>query len=578
VILSVTLGTGLILLFGYYKYVREAVNCTGDYDLVIMGADIVDGLGHPAFKADVGIKDRHIACIGAMDAASAGKMIDASGLSMAPGFIDVHTHIERNFPQGSGPFLAPNFVRQGVTTVITGNCGRSAVPLREMLERLEKNGTQINVASLVGHNAIRQRVMRQATTVPSAKQLANMKQLVAEAMDDGALGISTGLVYIPGLFAKQDELVEVAKVAAGKQGLYVSHIRDEGLKGAEAIREAISIGKQADLPVHISHFKAQGRREWGSAQSRLDLVHAAIASGQRVTLDQYPYTASSTGLAVLMPSWLLAYDLNTIRLKLHDTKFLAKVRADMITDVRLSGWSDYSFAQVPYCDFDQTLNGLSISQISARADRKGPQIVPTSLSVKGHNDQQERAAEQKPAINRVENSNPTLERQADVVINLFARGGAQMVFFDMSEDDVLTIMREPNVMFGSDSGVRLEHISAVPHPRGLGTFPRVLGKYVRERHISSLEEAVRRMTSLPATIFQIEDRGQIRVGYWADIVLFDPNGIVDTATFERPFSHPEGISFVIVNGSVVFNPYGLTSSMPGLALRKRSAHLNDSGK
>jgi N-acyl-D-amino-acid deacylase len=294
------------------RFNRPAPNCYGEFDLVITGAEIIDGSGGASFSGDLGIRERRIACIGDLRGAKARSVIDATGLTVAPGFIDVHTHIERDVPQ-TGGFLAPNFVRQGVTTVITGNCGRSFLEIGKFFRRIEANGSQVNVASLIGHNTIRSHVMKQRSAIPTKVEMAELEQLVETAMRDGALGISTGLVYVPGTFAKTDEISRLARIVANERGMYVSHLRDEGSKGREALEEAIFIGQETGVPVHISHFKVQGPNEWGSAESRLELVRAANDRGVVVSLDQYPYTASSTGLAVLLPSWLSEGNLSSAK-------------------------------------------------------------------------------------------------------------------------------------------------------------------------------------------------------------------------------------------------------------------------
>lgn len=556
ILAAVVLSFGLI--GAWYFWLREQQpTCAGDFDLVVVGAEIIDGLGGPSFTADIGIRNKRIACIGTIHPADIQRLIHAEGLTVAPGFVDVHTHIERNVSANSR-FLAANFVRQGVTTIITGNCGRSFLDIGELFKLLETTGADVNVASLVGHNTIRVQVMKQSGAAPRGEQLDKMKSLAKAAMRDGALGLSTGLEYVPGTFATTDEIVELAKAVGESGGLYASHLRNEGPKGEEAIREAISIGDRARIHVHISHFKAQGPHQWGSAQQRLGLVKSAEAKGLRVSIDQYPYTASSTGLAVLLPSWISEGGLNVARQKLSDPNIRKRVRDEMIAQVHALGWQDYSFARIAYCESDRSLVGLTITEVShRRQDARSGQRQTVYAQARFNATRSATRAD-----NRSE-----LERQADTVIDLYSHGGAQMVFFNMNEDDVETIMKNPDVMFGSDSSVREENSSALPHPRGLGTFPRILGLYAREKGLFSIEEAIRRMTSLPATTFGLKDRGQIKQGYWADLVVFDRNRILDTATYEKPLSIPEGIYCVIVNGSIVLDHGVVTKSVPGMAIR-----------
>jgi N-acyl-D-amino-acid deacylase len=293
---------------------------------------------------------------------------------------------------------------------------------------------------------------------------------------------------VPGTFAKTREISNLARSVASQNGIYVSHLRDEGSKGREALEEAISIGQEAGVPVHISHFKAQGPTEWGSANSRLDLIRAANDRGVVVSLDQYPYTASSTGLAVLLPSWLSEGDLASAQRKLRDPATRKRVRDEMLAQLKRNGWKDYAFARIAYYQFDQSLVGLNIAEITQK--RTGRALSASATII--------RTAFTNSEVIKPVDAEDELGRQAETVIDLFSHGGAQMVFFDMSEDDVENIMQNPGVMFGSDSSVREENPAVLPHPRGMGTFPRILGVYARDKHLFALEEAVRRMTSLPA--------------------------------------------------------------------------------
>ena len=556
------LVTASILLMLWNSFRKPAPNCDGEFDLVITDAEIIDGSGGLSFSGDLGIRERRITCIGNLHGAKARSVIDATGLTVAPGFIDVHTHIERNVPQ-TGGFLAPNFVRQGVTTVITGNCGRSFLEIGKFFRRIETNGSQVNVASLIGHNTIRSHVMKQRPTVPTKAEMTELEKLVETAMRDGALGISTGLVYVPGTFAETDEISRLARIVANEKGIYVSHLRDEASKGREALEEAISIGEETGVPVHISHFKAQGPNEWGSAESRLQLVQAANDRGVIVSLDQYPYTASSTGLAVLLPSWLSEGDLASAKRKLRDSETRKRVRNEMLAQLKRNGWKDYAFARIAYYQFDQSLVGLNIAEITQK--RAGRALSTRAAIIRSGFTTSEVASRN--------NDDDELRRQAETVIDLFSHGGAQMVFFDMSEDDIKIIMKNPLVMFGSDSSVREENPAVLPHPRGMGTFPRILGVYARKKSLFTLEEAVRRMTSLPAKTFGLKDRGIIKENNWADLVIFDRNRILDTATFEKPFSFPVGVEYVIVNGSIVLDHYQFSKSFPGVPIRRESSSL-----
>jgi N-acyl-D-amino-acid deacylase len=553
---AIILVGGLLLFSVWYKSTRVSPDCLAEFDLLITGAEIIDGSGRAPFRADVGVNNKRIACIGDLHSAKGRTVVDANGLTLAPGFIDVHTHIERNVPQ-TAPFWAPNFVRQGVTTLITGNCGRSALEIGKFFKRLETNGTQLNLATLIGHNTVRLKVMGQKADVPTATEMAEMENLVKQGMLDGALGLSTGLVYVPGTFSRTDELTRLARVVAEENGLYVSHIRDEGSRGMAALQEALSIGEAASIHVHISHFKAQGPNEWASARTRLDLLDSARRRGIVVSLDQYPYRASSTGLAVLLPGWVSEGDFSTAKRKLLDPATRRRVRNEMLVQLRTNGWKDYAFARVAYYQFDPSLVGMNIAEITEKRAVR---------SLASH------AGLVRSKFVSPPTDESSAESQAETIMDLFSHGGAQMVFFDMSEEDIQTIMKDPRVMFGSDSSVREDNPAVLPHPRGTGTFPRVLGVYARQKNLFSLEDAVRRMTSLPAETFGLKERGLIRENYWADLVIFDRNQIIDTATFEKPLSLPEGIDYVIVNGSLVLNQQNLTATLPGMALRREAAN------
>src|SRR2546423_1284230 len=341
--LGLALALGWIFLARRSATEPSAAVCRGDFDLVVRGGTVLDGLGGAPVRADVGVRAGRVACVGSIKETGAARVIEAAGLVVAPGFIDVHTHVERNLPEGAKPFLAPNFVRQGVTTLITGNCGTSRLDVGAMLAQLDRNGSQVNVATFVGHNSVRRNVMQRESRAPTLQEMDRMKHLVATAMEEGALGLSTGLAYVPGAYANKEELVGLARVAAQKGGLYVSHIRDEGVNGYDALAEAISVGESAGMPLHISLFKASGRSQWGTALLRLGLVDDALRRGTRVTIDQYPYAASSTSLDIMLPSWALADDSARVAARLRDPQLHTRVLTDMLAQLRRSGWGDHSF-------------------------------------------------------------------------------------------------------------------------------------------------------------------------------------------------------------------------------------------
>jgi N-acyl-D-aspartate/D-glutamate deacylase len=496
------------------------------YDLLITNARIVDGSGNPWFRGDVAIKDGRVARIGRIEAETATRTIDARGQIVAPGFIDVHTHVESIYSQPA----AENFVRMGVTTLVTGNCGTSTTNVAEFLGRIKEKPLAVNLATLIAHGSVRRRVMGLGDRPPTPEEQTQMEKLVEQGMKDGAVGLSTGLIYVPGTYAKTDEIVSLARVAAKYGGLYATHMRNEGDKVADAIRESIQIGEQAGLPVEISHFKISNKKLWGQSPMTLGLVREARARGLVVTVDQYAYTASSTSLESRLPSWLRAGGLDEAKKRLADKATRERAISDTKDALKRSGFKDYSFAVVASYGPDKSFNGKSIAEITKQVRKKSD-----------------------------------VTSQIEQMLEMYEAGGAGMIYHGMGEDDVRRIMQEPFTMIASDSGVR-EIDDSVPHPRGYGNNARVLGRYVRELKLISLEDAIRKMTSLPAQTFGFRDRGLIREGFAADIVIFDENTIVDQSTFDKPHQYPLGISYVLVNGQVVLANNQMTETRPGIAL------------
>ena len=497
------------------------------YDLVIKNGRVVDGTGNPWVYADVAIQNGRIARVGIIPSTDANQTIDATGLIVSPGFIDVHAHVEGSLEAQPG---APNFIHDGVTTVITGNCGGSSVNLRAYFDSLRLLKTSVNVGSLIGHNSIRVKVMKMAFREPTVREQAAMEVLIEQAMKDGAVGLSTGLIYTPGTYARTPEVVNLARIAARYGGLYASHIRNEGQNVKQAIEEAIQISREARIPVEISHFKVASKPLWGKSTETVELVEAARREGLDVTVDQYPYTASSTSLESILPTWALADGDSAVLVRFHDPATRTKIRAEMLETLKTNLRKNYEYAVVASYRPDTTFNGLSISAINQKLGRKN-----------------------------------TPDTEADLVMDLMERAKLnriQMVYHTMSETDVETILRYPNTMIASDAGVaRLG--SGMPHPRAYGTNARVLGRYVRERHVIPLEEAIRRMTSLPAQRFHLTDRGLLRPGYAADVVVFDEKTVADRATYEQPHAYTTGIAWVLVNGIPVVENGKHTGKRPG---------------
>lgn len=492
--------------------------------ILIKNGRILDGTGNTWYYSDVYISNGTIQKIGKNINSPAELLIDAAGQIVAPGFIDVHAHIEGGIQ--SKP-TADNYLFDGVTTVVTGNCGNSMENLNNFFKRLDSLGISMNVASLVGHNTVRNIVMKMENRPPTEQEQVQMEKLVEEGMKAGAVGLSTGLIYVPGTYARTEEIIGLAKQSAKYGGLYVSHIRDENDSVHVAINEAIRIGKEAQIPVEISHFKITGKSNWGSSVNTLWQIESARREGIDVTIDQYPYTASSTNLHTRIPSWALAGGNDSLHLRLQSPGIKQQIIDEMIVELQKNRFPDFSFAVVAYCSHDTSLNGLDINKINLKWNRPN-----------------------------------TLQSQAETLLEIADRGGAQMIYHQMSEEDVRNIMRSPYSMIGADGGVQVFG-RGVPHPRSYGTNARVLGKYVREEKIITLEEAIRRMTSLPAQKFGFKDRGLLREGYKADLVIFNPETVTDKATYDRPHAYSSGFSNVIVNGKVVINKDGHTGAKAG---------------
>lgn len=517
----------LFLLFSMIFGFSSPVLAQGEqYDLVIGNARIIDGGGNPWFHGSIAIKDGRIAKVGRFGNTSAKHYIDAKNQIVAPGFIDVHAHTEDIY----GNPKAENFVRMGVTTLVTGNCGGSALDIGEFLGKIKATPLAVNISSLIGHNTVRTNVLGLENRVPSTEEQQKMNGLVEKAMKDGAVGFATGLIYLPGTFSKTEEVVELAKASSKYGGVYASHIRDEANEVVKAIEEAINIGEQANMPVEISHFKIASGALWGQSALTLGLVEAARKRGVSVTVDQYAYTASSTSLDSRLPSWAIAGGREEGKKRMADPATRKKVAAEVKEELKKRKFKDLSYAYVASYRTNPDYNGKNIKEITKLAKNKDD-----------------------------------LDSQIEQFIDMYEKGGAQMVYRAMDERDVQNIMRHPFTMIASDSGVRTFG-SGVPHPRGYGNNARVLGRYVRDLKVISLEDAIRKMTSLPAQTFGLKDRGLIREGFAADLVIFDENTVGDKATFEQPHQYAVGFSNVIVNGQVVFDGQQMSGPMPGKAL------------
>ncbi|MSU48716.1 MAG: D-aminoacylase [Opitutus sp.] len=499
-----------------------------DYDLVIRGGRVIDGSGRAAVAADVAVREGKIAGVGKITG-NARTEIDAAGRVVAPGFIDVHTHSEdiAELPVGE------NFLRMGVTTIVTGNCGGSKLNVAEFFAAITRTGIALNVATLIGHNTVRGQVMGGSfARPPTATELDQMRTLVEKAMQDGAVGLSTGLIYLPGTFAKTDEIVALAKVASVHGGIYASHMRHEDTRIREALDELTTVAREAHIRAEVSHLKLSGPTAWGRADEIIAYLNQARAEGLQITHDQYAYTASSTGIGSnLIEAEFREGGAARYRERLADPATKARMVAEMKDFIAKGQRGDYTYAVVASFKADKRLNGKTIPQAA-----------------------------------KLLRSSDTLDDQIETILDLEARGGAQGVFHGMSEADLKKFLAQPLTMIASDAGPR-KFGDAVPHPRGYGNNARVLGRYVRELKVITLEDAVRKMSSLPAQTFHLKNRGELKPGFVADIVIFDPEKVSDPSTYDDPHHYAVGFSEVIVNGTPVIRAGQLTDARPGRPVR-----------
>ena len=499
-----------------------------DYDLVIRNARIADGTGAPLQSGAVAIKDGRVVVVGEA-AGSATRELDAGGRVVAPGFIDVHTHSEK---VAENP-VAENFLRMGVTTIVTGNCGMSRTDVGAFFTELEEAGLSLHVATLIGHGSVRETGMGgRFLRPPNPAQLQAMKDLVDRAMREGAVGLSTGLIYVPGSFAKTDEIIELAKVAAAHGGIYASHMRYETDRIVEALEELVRIAREANIPAEVSHIKLSGPSAWGRAREVLSFLDRARASGLHITHDQYAYPASSTGLRQTLPDSALEGTREDYAARLADPTRKAAIVAAMKQSLADRGFQDYGYAVIARYAKQPELNGLSL-----------------------------------PAAAKKVRGSDSLDDQIELLLDMELQGGGSAVYHSMNEEDLKVFLAHPLTLVASDGGPRRLG-EDMPHPRSYGNNARVLGRYVREHRLLSLEEAVRRMSQLPARTFGLQDRGEIRVGAWADLVVFDPDTVADPASFEAPHQHALGFSDVIVDGVPVLRDGKVTGARPGGPLRK----------
>jgi N-acyl-D-amino-acid deacylase len=534
------------------------------FDLLIKGTTIIDGTGTPGWVGDVAIKDGHFEAMAHQIEGEAKRQIHGKGLISAPGFIDIHSHSDMDLLENP---LGEIKLRQGVTMDVIGNCGLSLAPLKpesievvigsfsrllcknsphigwltfgEFAKSLERSGLSINVAAMVGHGSLRTAVKGFSSTTPTREQMSQMKILLSQAMDDGAFGMSTGLILLPGCYSKTEELIELALIVGEKGGIYVSHVRNEAQDILPSVKEAIRIGKEGRIPAHISHIKVSGSMNWHLAEELVELLGVTRDGGLDITCDLYPYTVFTLSILSLLPPWALEGGIPEIIYRLRSPKYRSRIIGQMIDGIpgwenfyHTAGWDKITISAVH--NNHNIMQGKTIAQLASDRDQNPFEFV------------------------------------LDLLVD--ERGSVTLLAETMDDKKVILFMKLPYSMIGSD-GVP---VAGKPHPRLYGTFPRIIRRYVQELGILSMEEAVKKMSWLPAQRLGLKDMGAIKVGYRANAVLFNPKTFADTATYDNPCQFPEGLSLVLVNGQTVINELGHTSAIPGLFIRnqKQMSNLN----
>lgn len=515
-----------VLIFGFLLIMSS---CLASYDLLIVNGTLYDGSGKSGAQADIAIKKDVIVAIGELKNKKAKKTIDAEGLAIAPGFIDLHAHIEsiKKNPD------ALSALHQGVTTVLGGPDGRSPYPLGAYLESLSTFQLGVNAAYLIGHNTVRKEVMGLENREPTSQELDKMKAMVEGAMKEGAFGFSTGLKYLPGTFSKVDEVIELSKIVSKHSGFYTSHLREEGLGLISSVQEAITIGEKANIPIVLTHHKVVGKPSWGNSVKTLAMVDSANNAGLDIQIDQYPYTASFTGLSILIPSWAMAGGQDAFMERMKDATLKKKIREEVLFNIL----NDRGAGDI---------QNIQFSKVAWMPELENQRMSDWAIS-KG--------------------LKPTPEVGADLILEAQMKGGASMIYHAMNEEDVVRIMKHPKTMIASDGQLSVKG-KGHPHPRAYGTFPRVLGRYVREKQVLSLEDAIMKMTYLPAQRIGLTDRGRIKEGNKADIVIFNPENVKDHSDFKNPHQYPSGIQHVLVNGTISIENGKETLNYDGRVLRK----------
>ena len=532
---KITLISSIILLiagFGMF-------GCSQSYDLVIRGGEIYDGSGAESYVGDVGIIDGKIVAIGKFRS-KAPVVIDAKGLVVSPGFIDIHNHAFFTLDDEMKEFvggeidlnelrIVKNFLFQGVTTLVSGNCGGGAHQIKELFEDIRQNGIGLNLVQLVGHGTIREEVMEMADREPTAEELEKMKAMVREAMEGGAFGLSTGLFYAPGCYAKTEEVIELARVVNEYGGIYASHVRDEGVNMMggieEAMREAIRVGEEADVPVQISHLKAAGTLGQGKSEAVTKIFGEAQARGVKLYADQYPYTAGFTSLApIVLDRWIMAGGKH--RERFEDPSLIQEIKESITKRI------------VRYTGAD-------------------------SIVIANFKDKKEWEGKTLAEISEIMNTSP-----AETAIELLKMGNPSVIVFMMDPKEVDYFMKKPYVMTSSDGG-NMPYGVGLPHPRNYGAFTKKIRTFVLDRQVITMEHAIRAATSLPAKMLSLEDRGLIKEGFAADVLVFNPKTIHDKATYQNPHQYSEGIEYLIINGVVTIDKGEYTGVLAGIPIEHK---------
>lgn len=505
------------------------------FDVLLHGGQIYNGDDSMPVVGDVGIRGERIVAVGGdLSAHPATLILDVSDLAVTPGFIDIHSHAVRS-SLDDDIFRWPdseNLIRQGVTTIIGGPDGDSPLPITDTFAAIEANPSSVNFGTFVGHGSIRELIVGEQDRLATPEELELMRAQVTLAMEAGSFGLSSGLIYAPGRFADTEEVIELAKVATPYGGIYISHMREEGLEVLASVAETIRIGEEGGLPTQLTHHKIVGAPMWGSSVETLRMVDEAIARGVDVSIDQYPYTASATSLTILFPGWSLDGGREALLARMEDSAQRQQLKADIVRNIEVDrGGNDPANVVIAVCQHDATLNGLNLSEIL-----------------------------------RMQERNVNKENAAELLMELVAQSNCDAVFHAIDEDDVRNIMRHPSTMIASDGGV-MGPTERMPHPRNYGTFARLIGHYSRDEGVVPLHTAIYKVSKLPAQRINLSERGRIEVGAFADLAVLDLDEVIDTATFEEPHQYATGAHHVFVNGAAVLLNGAMTGERPGVILR-----------